>query len=156
MWKRLLERRWRHWDLVENDPRFVTILSCHISRLTIKYFPFDDLIHQMERRQVPVLPLGRGDEAQQAEQLQAAGAEPGPRPRLHPAAVRCVDIEFRSSPHPALSAATRASPPATPSCSGRRRAARAWPRAGRARCPASGPRPPTPQVGHSLCTHLHI
>ena len=49
----------------------------------------------MERRQVPVLPLGRGDEAQQAEQLQAAGAEPGPRPRLHPAAVRCVDIEVR-------------------------------------------------------------
>ena len=52
----------------------------------------------MERRQVPVLPLGRGDEAQQAEQLQAAGAEPGPRPRLHPAAVRCVDIYILNSP----------------------------------------------------------
>ena len=50
----------------------------------------------MERRQVPVLALGRGDEAQQAEQLQAAGAEPGPRPRLHAAAVRCVEAEFRS------------------------------------------------------------
>ena len=77
----------------------------------------------MERRQVPVLPLSRGDEAQQAEQLQAAGAEPGPRPRLHPAAVRCVDIEFRSSPHPRYPQQREPAPqlhPAVPGGGGRR------------------------------------
>ena len=65
----------------------------------------------MERRQVPVLPLGRGDEAQQAEQLQAAGAEPGPRPRLHPAAVRCVDIEFRILTSPRVIRSDASQPP---------------------------------------------
>ena len=65
----------------------------------------------MERRQVPVLPLGRGDEAQQAEQLQAAGAEPGPRPRLHAAAVRCVDIEFRILTSPFYIRSSASQPP---------------------------------------------